>query len=204
MPRYAARAAALGLLIACAGVLVALAAQAPASAVCSCERASTRQHSAGADAVFTGTVRDTRRTATDGGRAMRTYIVEVDRVYKEQGTVVTETVEVSSARSADACGLGNLPSGTAYLFFAQARDAGFRAGACGGSGPVTDAATAQVEGVLGPGEAMVPEAEQVEVVLTSVETEPPRSVTRLAAPGAALALLGLLGLVLVRLAGARR
>lgn len=196
----------LALLAACAGVLLV---QAPTQAACSCTDAATDtvQLAGDADAVFGGTVRETRKPEPDeSGRikGLFTYVVDVDRVYKQEGTVVTETVQVSSARSSAICGLGNLPAGSSYVFFATARDAGFRAGACGGSAAASDQLVADVEEALGPGKQMVPDDELPELVLTAVGSTSPQSVGRLAAPGAAVALLGLLGLVLVRLAGSRR
>lgn len=192
------------LFVACGGVLLV---QAPAQAACSCTDTGTMEHAADADAVFTGTIRETRKPGPDESgkvKGLFTYVVDVERVYRQEGTVVTETVKVSSARSTATCGLGNLPVGSSYVFFATARDAGFRAGACGGSGPVTDQLVADVEAALGSGKQMVPDEALPELVLTAVESAAPQSVSRLAAPGAAVALLGLLGLVLVRLAGSRR
>ena len=200
---YAVRTAALGMLLATAGVLVA---QAPAHA-CKCVNTTTAEDAAAADAVFSGTVRETHKPEPDDSGRLKglvTYVVDVDRVYKEEGTVVTGTVQVFSQQASASCGLGNLPPGTEYLFFAQARDAGFRASSCGGSRPATTASVADVEGVLGPGKQMVPDGAKPELVLTAVETTAPPTVGRLVAPGVAVALLGLLGLVFVRVAGSRR
>lgn len=200
---YAVRTAALGMLLATAGVLVA---QAPAHA-CKCVNTTTAEDAAAADAVFSGTVRETHKPEPDeSGRikGLVTYVVDVDMVYKEEGTVVTGTVQVLSQQASASCGLGNLPPGTEYLFFAQARDAGFRASSCGGSRPATAASVSDVEGVLGPGKQMVPDGAKPELVLTAVETGAPPTVGRLVAPGVAVALLGLLGLVFVRVAGSRR
>jgi hypothetical protein len=193
----------LALLLACSGLLLVAA---PAQAACTCTDRGVRQDADSADAVFTGSVRETvKPDAGQGGRGeeLFTYVVDVDRVYQQEGTVVTQTVRISSARPR-ACGLGNLPAGTAYVFFAKARDTGFRAGSCGGSGPVADELVADVERVLDAGREVTPETETHELELTSVESSPPQSATRLAAPGAAIALLGLLGLMLVRLTGSRR
>ncbi|MEO5853401.1 MAG: hypothetical protein ABIQ15_12960 [Nocardioides sp.] len=196
--------AVFALLAACGGVLLV---PAPAQSACTCTDTSTRQHAAAADAVFSGTVRETRKPAPDERGKVKgvfTYVIDAERVYKQEGTVVTETVTVASARSASACGLGNLPVGSAYVFFASARDVGFRAGSCGGSARASDQLVGEVENALGSGKPMVPDSAKPELVLTPVEAMLPQGVGRLAAPGAAVAILGLLGLVMVRLTGLRR
>jgi len=204
-PLSAIRSAAPALLLTGAGVLLA---QPPVQAACTCVTAAASENAAAADAVFSGTVRESRRARSDDDvgrpKGLVTYVVDVEGVYKQEGTVVTETVQVTSPRDTATCGLGDLPAGTMYVFFAKARDAGFRAGSCGGSAPVSDALRAEVEAVLGPGKVMVLDGDKPELVLTDVEESAPDTVTRLAAPGAAVALLGLLGLVLIRLAGSRR
>jgi hypothetical protein len=200
---YAARVAVLGVLMACAGVLVT---QAPAHA-CKCAASTTADDVAAADAVFSGTVRETRQGRADrkdGRKRLVTHVVDVDRIYKAEGAVVTATVMVTSPRASAACGLGTLPAGTDFYFFAKARDAGFRATSCGGSSLATDRVRADVETVLGPGQQVVPDGEKPELVLTAVESSSPRTVSRVAAPGAALALIGVLGLVLLRLTRSRR
>ncbi len=182
-------------------------AAAPAQAACTCQDQTTQEHADGADAVFSGTVRETRKPEPDGSGRIKgvvTYVVDVEQVWKEDGTVVTDTVKVTSPRAESACGLGDLPPGTEYVFFAKARDTGFRAAACGGSGALSDELQTDVVAVLGEGRAVVAERETPVVELTAVDTAAPRSVTRVAAPGAALAIVGLLGLVLVRVAGSRR
>lgn len=197
------------------GALCAMAWSAPATATgaageqgCTCESETVDEDAAAADAVFSGTVRETRSPDAGSGEPGRgellTHVVDVDTVYKAEGTVVTETVRVMSARQRSTCGLGVLPAGTAYLFFARARDAGFRSDQCDGSRPADDTVRADVEAVLGPGEEMTPESETPELELTRVESAAPRSASRLAAPGAAITLVGVLGLILVRLAGSRR
>ena len=100
---YAVRTAALGMLLATAGVLVA---QAPAHA-CKCVNTTTAEDAAAADAVFSGTVRETHKPEPDeSGRikGLVTYVVDVDMVYKEEGTVVTGTVQVFSQQASASCG----------------------------------------------------------------------------------------------------
>ena len=158
--------------------------------------------------MFSGTVRETHKPEPDeSGRikGLVTYVVDVDMVYKEEGTVVTDTVQVLSQQASASCGLGDLPPGTEYLFFAQARDAGFRRGSCGGSRPATAASVSDVEGVLGPGKQMVPDGAKPELrPHRGRDRRPAAPWARLVAPGVAVALLGLLGLVFVRVAGSRR
>lgn len=199
--------AAFALFLTGGGMLLA---PSPAQAACTCVTATPTENAAEADAVFSGTVRESRNSRTDSGndggrqKGIVTYVVDVDRVWQQEGTVVTGTVQVSSARDTATCGLGDLPAGSMYVFFAKARDAGFRAGSCGGSAPISDDFRAEVEDALGSGKAMVPDEENPELVLTQVEESRPQTIGRLAAPGAAVALVGLLGLVFVRLVGSRR
>ena len=133
------------------------------------------------------------------GRTVR-YAVEVDRVYK--GDITTSTVTVKSPKSAAACGLGALATDSRYLFFVTADGANLRADSCGGTAPVTAKLTRQVERLLGVGNPpTLPEPEKA--VFTPVAGAAQDDLLRLAAPGAALVLVGLLGLIVVRRLNAR-
>lgn len=72
-----------------------------------------------------------------------------------------------------------------------------QASLCSGSRPASGTVMATVHQQLGSGEKM-PSPPPAEAVRTKVEETPPREFTRLAAPGAAMVLLGLLGLAVVR------
>lgn len=201
--QVAARTALLGVLLAFAGVFLV---QAPAQA-CSCVKLTTAEQAEAADAVFLGTVRETRQGQPDNkGRLVEplTYVIDVSRIYKAEGVVVADTVKVASPRGSATCGLGTLAAGSEYFFFARAQDAGFRATSCGGSQPVSEEFQAEVEAALGSGDDLRATAEAPELVMTTVETSSPTTVGRLAAPGAAVAILGALGLVAIRLRRSRR
>jgi hypothetical protein len=185
----------------CCVVVTAL----PAHA-CSCVVATTQTHTKDAKAVFTGTVTSASSAgqATNGTTkpgASVTHEVTVERVYK--GNITTESVQVTT-RVADkeTCGLGELTPGRSYLFFTQGTPDGWTADRCGGTAPASDHLVAQVVRLLGDGRPAVP-PEPPQAVFTNVSDGAPASLTRAAAPGLALVLVGLLGLVVVRRLGRR-
>jgi hypothetical protein len=184
-----------------AGVAVVVG-QLPAHA-CSCVSASVPKDIRAASDVFTGTITSVR-TSGAARRGTVTYDVAVQRVYR--GGVRTDDVTVTTARAARVCGLDSLRAHRRYLFFAKASGSELVIDSCGGTGPARSALVRQVEKVLGNGRAPSPAAPSpppAEATFTAVSAGRPSSVTRLAAPGAALVLAGLLGLVVVRRLGKR-
>jgi len=180
------------LVLACVGVVLA---QVPSHAVCRCVQSDVKTDIKRADAVFSGVVADSSGT---GGRSdFATYQVKADTVYK--GIVRTSTVDVRSKN--DDRSLGDLKSDEPYVFFVTEQGSELRADPCGGTAPSSGKLVRQVEQVLGKGSPLGGSngpAEPVEVEFTKVADADPDSITRIAAPGAALVLIGLLGLLVVR------
>ena len=175
-----------------------LASATPAQA-CSCARATPRDHVKSADAVFVGTVSRPAKT----GSSLR-YEVAVDRVYK--GEVRAGTVSLTTGAQQSACGLGRLPADRRYMFFAGAAGSTYRSGTCEGTAPATKELIGRVERLLGEGRPVTgepepppePPGEPPSARLQAVGDAEPPSLARTAAPGAALVLVGLLGLMLLR------
>lgn len=172
-------------LLAMSGLVLATAA--PAFA-CRCDSADIEKQSNRADAVFVAEVGD----VVEVGKQFE-YALTVTEVFK--GSAERDTV-VASHQQATACGLGKLRPGTEYVFLVTGDAPPYAADSCGGSGPVSAKRLAEVETVLGPAEA-VPAPEPPAPTMTKVEDASPPSVSRLAAPGGAAVIIGLLGLVVV-------
>ena len=180
----------LALALACAGVVLA---QAPATAVCRCQQSDLRDDVKGADAVFSGVLVD----STGGKSRTSTLEIEADMVFK--GDVRTSSVDVRSRN--DDCSLGGLKTDERYVFFVTEDGSELLADRCGGTKEATGKLVTLVEQETGEGTPLggsnQPE-EPVTVEFTKVSDAEPDSLTRIAAPGAALVLVGLLGLLVVR------
>jgi hypothetical protein len=184
----------LGLLV------VAVGPAPPAQAACTCRPAGVRSHAQQADAVFTGVVTGSARDTVGSGkqqRVLRRTAVEVDRIY--QGDVSDTPIVITSEVGGSACALPRVPAGETWVFFVQGGGTTFVGDRCGGSGEATDDYLRTVEDVLGAGQVLVePVAEPPPLEFTPVEASATSPLGRLVAPGAAVALIGLLGLALVR------
>ncbi len=185
----------IALLLACPAIVLS---QMSAHAACSCKPGNVQQSAQSADAVFSGVLagQSTGPTGTDGARET-TYEIEAETAYK--GDIRTADVVVTSPKNA--CTLGKLVADRKYVFFVTMDGAAFTTDRCGGTGPANATLVDKVERVLGTGSdvGVAPPAAAEAAEFTKVDDAEPDSLTRLAAPGAALVIVGLLGLILVRL-----
>ncbi|HEY0951930.1 hypothetical protein [Nocardioides sp.] len=180
----------LAALLLAGGAVAAI--DAPALA-CPGGKATLGQQTKRADDVFVGTVEE----RTERARTVE-YAVRVERIYK--GDLDTTDATVTTLARARACGLPDLRPDTSYVFMTAGAD--LEITSTGGTSPASTSRVARVERLLGSGRAAEPPA-PVEATFTTVG-EAPTSFERVAAPGAALVLVGLLGLLLVAGLGRRR
>jgi hypothetical protein len=168
---------------------------------CACKQLSLPQKVNKATAVFSGVLTMASGPTTTGKRQTMSYDVQVDRVYKGDQDIMTPTVTVKSEVSD--CGLSGMTADNRYLFFVRARGDNLLANSCGGTGPATSARTQRLKALLGQGTTPVPPTPD-KPVFESVEGAEPASLTRMAAPGAAMLLVGLLGLMVFGALGRSR
>lgn len=169
-------------LVASVGVLIGAA---PAQA-CSCESADLRKLTKSADIVHVGVVQSS--STSEAGSEQ--FQVLAQRLFKGEldSARVTVTNPVGGA-----CALGPIGKGERWLFLTGPDHT---TTLCDGTRRLRQRDLERVQKILGVGERL-PAPDPEKAVLTPVETDPPEEFTRLAAPGAAAVLLGLLGLVVV-------
>ena len=168
-----------------------------------CPFISVADSSKAAMAVFTGEVTAAVKEEKPAGEPGAYFLhdVTVTRVY--QGEIDTEAVQVRTEKVPKACSLGELEVGTDYMFFVVSSGDPWIAESGGGTVPADADVVAKVEKLLGEGRDPVPPVPE-SAEFTPVETGEPATLSRAAAPGVALVLIGLLGLVVVRGLGRRR
>jgi hypothetical protein len=171
------------LLLVGAGVVVGAPGAVGAPPRCPASTDTIQTQTMNAADVFTGTVTDRK---VDGRNVV--YTVGVERVFK--GDISTPEVTVTTERAARACGLPDLDQDSAYVFFTNGADR--TTSSTSGTASATDARVARVERLLGDGRAPTPPEPQV-ATFTPVAGAS-TSLERVAAPGLALVIVGLLGL----------
>jgi len=168
-----------------------------APAAAKCPTTTLDQDIRRADVVFRGEVKKVRAARGEGKQRVRTYKVLSDRVYRS--SLVQPSVVVT-ARVGTRCALPTLTEGTRYIFFVAERGSDLMAGP--GTAEATPRLTRQVVQRLGTG-AQPETPPPATAEFTTVANADPPALSRLLAPGAALLIISLLGLLVVGRLGRR-
>jgi hypothetical protein len=169
----------------------------PSAAAPACPQPSLAKQAKQADVVFRGVVDKVRPVRGTGDHRIRTYKVTVDRVY--QASLVTDAVVVT-AEVGVRCPPPTLAHGKRYIFFVT--EQGSRLVSTAFTARATRQLTSQVVAKLGDGVQPHP-APALKASFTKVADASPPSLSRLLAPGAALVIVSLLGLMVVARMGRR-
>jgi hypothetical protein len=144
-----------------------------------------------ADVVFRGVVDKARPVTGKGAQRIRTYKVKADRVYRS--SLVADTVVVTAEVGAK-CPPPTLAESKRYIFFVT--EDGSRLMSTAATARATTSLTHRVVAKLGNGVQPRP-APPATAELTKVADAAPPRLSRLLAPGAALLIVSLLGLLVV-------
>jgi hypothetical protein len=166
------------------GALALVGTPAASSAATACTPLDAASAAQQADAVFTGVLAGAGQTDDTVTPKRFTYPVTVQQSLKGDATG-----QVTVITRGGACGIGRLQAGAPYLFFVNAHGQSWLApGSLGTTATGVDTLVPQVEAALAP----------PTVAFGDPLIGKPASLKRIAAPGVALVLIGLLGLLFVR------
>lgn len=181
----------VALLLALSGVLLT---QMPAHA-CTCVESDTAGHIKNATTVLLGTVTSSRKQ----GKTL-TYVIQVERVYKG---VAATSVTLRTPATKGACALDDLVADRRYVFFGTQQGDVVEVNSCGGTAAASARLLTSVTRVLGAGTSPESSSDSgpVTATFTRVDGTAPTTFPRLAAPGGALVIIGLLGLLFLRRVG---
>jgi hypothetical protein len=191
------RAVSVALTAALAGGVLLAASPAQARTAAPCPQRSLHQEIKRADVVFRGVVDKVQAVRGKGDRRTRTYKVTADRVYRS--SLVTDSVRVT-AQLGVRCPPPHLRKGKRYIFFVN--EEGPRLVSTPATARASSELTDRVVAKLGDGDQprSTPPADP-EYTLVA-DAAPPR-LSRLLAPGAALVIVSLLGLLVAGRMGRR-
>src|SRR5262245_63244340 len=173
------------------GALLAVSMPRTTAAPAPCAPKSLNKEIKKADVVFRGMVDKAKPVRGKGDARTRTYTVTADRVYKS--SLVADRVRVTAELGAT-CPPPNLTEGKRYIFFVT--EEGARLVSTAATARASHQLTSQVEAKLGRGKPPR-SAPPVTAEFTKVANASPPRLSRLLAPGAALLVLSLLGLLVV-------
>jgi hypothetical protein len=179
------------------GTLLATSAAPAAGAVAPCPQRSLKKEIKQADVVFRGNIDKARRARGKGAQRTRIYKVTADRVYRS--SLVADRVRVTVEVGAD-CPPPAFVEGKRYIFFVT--ESGSQLVSTSATARATHKLTDQVVARLGNGE-QPQTTPPLNAEFSKVADAAPPRLSRLLAPGAALLVLSLLGLLVVGRLGRR-
>lgn len=194
---HALAGAVLSAALAAAALVTVSALPATAASAAPCPDRSLGKEIERADVVFRGVVEKVKAVRGKGDRRTRTYKVTADRVY--QASLVADSVRVT-AKIGVRCPPPDLRKGKRYIFFVS--EQGSRLVSTSATARATHRLTHRVEAKLGSG-VQPHSTRPASAEFTEVANAAPPRLSRLVAPGAALLIVSLLGLLVVGRLGRR-